>query len=388
MASTIDRLGTDELVNIFEYLSPEDIMRTRLNKKMRDAAKKTFVPMTDFVVDSVRKYNAMVAMSTALPHLQQIGMSYLREGRHKYSDGEDPEEDRAAYSANWITHDIEILSRFRKLRSLDIVGAPLNGRYPALFSFPLLEKFAIYCCGGLKWDLEMLEGLPSLKEIDCCDSPHLTGNINSLRVLRDTLAKVEIIDCMKVEGNFMDLADFPRLNELILHETSVTGDVRDIGERDFLALESLTLPHGVYGGRGHEFQHISDVPGVINILYSLKKQRPRLLLKDWYGKLSGDSPDRYGMDHVLDKAPPFEVWLVQAGSRAGYRWQVTLDDPYEEDPCEVNWLDPEPGRESSEYEKYIRELRVIEERVYLYKGFHEPPSEEEFNRLLLPLYGD
>ena len=43
MASTIDRLGTDELVNIFEYLPPEDIMRARLNKKMRDAAKKTFV---------------------------------------------------------------------------------------------------------------------------------------------------------------------------------------------------------------------------------------------------------------------------------------------------------------------------------------------------------
>ena len=43
MASTIDRLGTDELVNIFEYLPPEDIMRARLNKKMREAAKKTFV---------------------------------------------------------------------------------------------------------------------------------------------------------------------------------------------------------------------------------------------------------------------------------------------------------------------------------------------------------
>ena len=39
----MDSLRTDELAHIFGYLSPEDIMRSRLNTKMREAATKTFV---------------------------------------------------------------------------------------------------------------------------------------------------------------------------------------------------------------------------------------------------------------------------------------------------------------------------------------------------------
>ena len=97
----------------------------------------------------------------------------------------------------------------------------------------------------------------------------------------------------------MDLADFPRLKELNLRETSVTGDIRDIGERDFLALEVLTLPKGVYGGSGREFQLISDVADVMNTLYSFRKQRPCLRLKDWYGELSEDSPDWYWITYWL-----------------------------------------------------------------------------------------
>ena len=239
----------------------------------------------------------------------------------------------------------------------------------------------------------MLAGLPSLKELSYFHNRSSTGgNVNSLRVLKDTLEneKVAIEDCPNVQGNFMELADFPRLKELHLMHTRMTGDIRDIGERDFPTLELLTLPSSVYGGPGHEFQRISDAPGIIRTLYSIKRQRPNLLFKYWYGKLSKDSPDWYGLDDELFNeefreflAPPFHIHLVEAGSRVGYRWQ-TNDDM----PCEVNWLDPEPGRESSEYEKYIRELRVIEERVYLYQGFHEPPSEEEFNRLASEINGD
>eukprot|EP00984_Skeletonema_dohrnii_P027019 scaffold16447_cov78-Skeletonema_dohrnii-CCMP3373.AAC.1 len=51
-SSSFDRLGTDALANIFGFLRPEDIMLARLNNKMREAAKKTIVPMTLFRVDS------------------------------------------------------------------------------------------------------------------------------------------------------------------------------------------------------------------------------------------------------------------------------------------------------------------------------------------------
>mmetsp|Transcript_20487 Transcript_20487/g.30406 ORF Transcript_20487/g.30406 Transcript_20487/m.30406 type:complete len:123 (-) Transcript_20487:33-401(-) len=118
----------------------------------------------------------------------------------------------------------------------------------------------------------------------------------------------------------------------------------------------------------------------MNTLYSLKKQRPRLLLKDWYGKLSKDSPDWYdGEDDFVgvDTAPLY-IALVEAGSRVGYRWESANDVP---NPCEVNWLDPEPHRESIGYEEYTEELQEIEGQVDIYRGFHKPPTEEQYTRL-------
>jgi len=48
----------------------------------------------------------------------------------------------------------------------------------------------------------------------------------------------------------------------------VTGDIRDIHESDLSALESLSLPKGIYGrGMGYEFQNIADGPDVINTLH-------------------------------------------------------------------------------------------------------------------------
>ena len=140
-----------------------------------------------------------------------------------------------AGTANWAAHDIEVISNFSKLRILEIdsttmIGTRLplllNGRYPFLFnSFPLLHKLRISHCYYLKWDLEMLAGFPLLKELYCWQNRSLTGNISSLRVLKDTLEKVKIFSCENVEGKFMDLADFPRLKKLDLYKTAVTGDI-------------------------------------------------------------------------------------------------------------------------------------------------------------------
>ena len=365
--AAFDDLGVDVIAIIYGFLGPFDIMRSRLCKKLRKAATTATVPPTDFIVNSVRKYNAMRAMATALPNLQQIEIGGLNGG-HKYSDGDDPHEQE---NENDTPHAIDILSRFRNLRLLSLYIAPLNGRYPLLFQFPLLQKLDIYYCGNLKFDLEILAGLPVLEELYCNDIRSLTGNINSLRVLKDTLAKVTIRDCFEVQGNFMDLADFPRLNELNLLETDVIGDIRDVGERDFLALESIILPKGVYGGIGYEFQRISDVPGIISTLYPIYKQRP-ILLKDSLAELSRHSPDWYN-GIVRHDTPPFGIEFVAAGSRVGYQWKTL----YLFSACEVIWLDPEPDRESIDYEKYTEELQAIER--YFYHGFQQPPTEEEYH---------
>lgn len=106
-----------------------------------------------------------------------------------------------------------IVSEFRKLRLLEI-DAPLNGRYPRLFNFPLLHTSwkSTSSAGSLKLDLEMLAGLPLLKDFSIAYDLHdevsqhlVTGSMNILRVLKDTLTNGKIKKCLFVKGNFMDL---------------------------------------------------------------------------------------------------------------------------------------------------------------------------------------
>ena len=100
---------------------------------------------------------------------------------------------------------------------------------------------------------------PVLKELELMHNPQLTCNLSSLRTLKDTLEKVTIVGYHEVEGNFMDLADLPRLHVLDLSATAVTGDIRDIRIHDFPALEKISLPSTVKGGIGYKFQRVSDV---------------------------------------------------------------------------------------------------------------------------------
>ena len=180
----------------------------------------------------------------------------------------------------------------------------------------------------------------------------------------------------------MDLADFPRLTVLNLVHTSVTGDVRDICEYDFPVLESLALPVTVHGGMCYQFQNISDVPSFMHTIHILLQRIPTpfreiWLLRAFVWLLSRQSPDWYadGIGHP----PPFNLQLIRAGSRLGWRW-CTWDGGH---LCEINWLDPEPSSECDDYEAYIEALQRIEGELNtdFYRGYHEPPTEMEYRRL-------
>jgi hypothetical protein len=196
-------------------------------------------------------------------------------------------------------------------------------------------------------------------------------------VLNKTLENVTINGSPLVKGNIMDLADFSSLKKLDLGYTAVTGDIRYICDNDFPFLEELTLPNGVNGGSEQEFQRISDAQDVARIPYLFQKHRPEIVLKDWYAELSDDSPDSYEVDEIDKDFAPKYITLVRAGSRFGYRWENAIDHP-----CEVNWLDPEPDRESGDYGKYMEDLQTIEGQVDNFKGFYQPPPQEEFERIL------
>ncbi len=372
-------LSVDEVAFIFGFLSHVDILRARVCTTWREAAKKTFVPPSELVVRSERSYNAMRVMATALPNLQEITLGGLR-GRHIYSNGEDPDERMARRTANYAAHDINVISSFGKLRVLHITGAQLNGRYDFLFSFSLLQKLSIRCV-YLKWYLEMLSGLPLLKVLDC-SSTQLTGNLRSLSVLKDTLGEVCIDKCPDVRGSFMDLADFQSLEKLHLNRTNVIGDIRHIGMDDFPALESLCLPATVHGGVTYQFQLIAKVPSFMNAIHQLLQRTPTLFgyfFNAFHWSLSSHSPDWYA-DDLRGLPAPFSLQFVRAGSRLGWSW-CTYNQYYEHPSCEINWLDPEPCRESSDYATYIDDLRRIEQHIDFYRGYFQPPTEQQYRRL-------
>ena len=138
----------------------------------------------------------------------------------------------------------------------------------------------------------------------------------------------------------------------------------------------------VYGGLGYEFRRISDAPKLIRTIYLLKKQhQTALLISRVHFILSRNSPDWYGptreeAEGLENDSPPFDIQFVEAGSRIGYRWQT-----HGCNPCEVNWLDPEPDTASSDYAQYREESQVIESEVNMYREFYKPPTKEEYNRL-------
>mmetsp|Transcript_22568 Transcript_22568/g.32237 ORF Transcript_22568/g.32237 Transcript_22568/m.32237 type:complete len:426 (+) Transcript_22568:161-1438(+) len=393
-------MSTDEVAIIFSFLSHVEIMRARVCTTWEEAAKKAIVPPTEFRVHSDRSYNAMRAMATALPNLQQISIldiSWLGS-QYTYNSGEDPEEELTQHTANCIAHDVNIISNFKKLRSLNIDEAPLNGRYPVLFDFKYLQQLSIKTCEHLKFDLEILSGTPQLKELDLFGytysswarngNSRQTGNLSALRVLKGTLEKVRINFCRSIRGNFLDLADFPCLKVLELRCTAVTGDIRDMSEHDFPALKSLYLPDTVRGGMGYKFQGIAEVPDYMHIIHQILLRSPKLFevvtvegrcydLSETFGwSLSKDSPDWYHGE-TFSPAPPFELQIIQAGSRLGWSW-CSKDHEY----CEINWLDPEPSSESSDYDAYIQKLQLIQQgHVNIYKGYHHPPNVSEYRRI-------
>ena len=388
-AATAASIPSDQLANIFGCLGPKEILPLRgVCTKWNEAVKNTIVPLAPFGIGGEQSYNIMRTMSSALPNLQKLKLGYVykRVGDVKFADGEDPDERQARDTANHTTYDIDMVSNFTKLREFELSGAPLNGSYPYLFNFPLLQKLTVSGCHRLKWDLAVLAGFPLLKEFHCESNKRMTGNIYSLRALKDTLEKVIIVHCPQIDGNFMDLADFPHLKSLKLRNVDkIKGDIRGMGETSFPKIETLALPAHVYGGNGFKFMRASDAKDLIATIYSIKKQRNRhpSLFEDhdWY--LSEDSPDWYEDEIMGRMCYPFSCCIVRAGSRLGWRWERKYD--YTPDHCfEVNWLDSLPAKGSSEYQSYIQGLQELESymnRFPFFRGYRQPPSEAVFKRL-------
>mmetsp|Transcript_32971 Transcript_32971/g.69390 ORF Transcript_32971/g.69390 Transcript_32971/m.69390 type:complete len:274 (+) Transcript_32971:687-1508(+) len=263
----------------------------------------------------------------------------------------------------------------------------MNGIYPSLFNFSCLRTLSINYMQYMKWDLAMLSGTPVLEELACSYGKRLSGSVNSLRVLKETLRSIQFGGCETITGDFMDLEDFPHLECLRLDDTMVTGNVRNLRVHHFPMLRDIRLPKSVYGGM--TLERISDAPEIMASLYCLQKRTPELFREyDW--TLSDSSPDFYQMNNVPEKRAPFNVTFVTEGACLGWRW--TSGGYYAGgwvQHCETHWLDTEPlngenvnEMDSFQYPQHLGLVLGLGLRAQRYKGFYEPPSEDQYRELV------
>ncbi|KAL7535288.1 hypothetical protein ACHAWF_005120, partial [Thalassiosira exigua] len=86
-----------------------------------------------------------------------------------------------------------------------------------------------------------------MEEIEIRDHDGLRGNLESLGPLKDTLELIELLYCPGVEGNFMELSDYPQLVSLKLEGTSVSGDIRHLRPNHFPKVKAkFVLDEGVW----------------------------------------------------------------------------------------------------------------------------------------------
>lgn len=375
---------TDILSSIFGFLHWKDILRARVCYKWREAAKLTEVPesVTDdgwhtqeFYVQNQKVGAALSWIADALPGMPSVNFDFSLS-KTEYIEFEDGENPCFSFYSGFAEApkkvDITPIANFRRLRNLKLNGADLNGSYPCLFDFFNLRSLKLSDMPRTRWDLGMLSGFPQLEKLRCV-RVSTTGTLNCIRVIRESLVDLCSAGCSKVEGNLMDIADFPLLKKLSLNDCDkIVGDIRDIGPADFQSIESefTDLPDSVYGA--DDLQSIAEAPTIMQVWYTLKKRNPHMF-SGRRKSLSRDSPDYYNNNIHLSRKMPSYVEFVNAGSRLGWRWTNAARGG----SCKPRWLDPEPDPSDENYDVYLKELNKIEDDVEFYKGCFQPPTLEE-----------
>ncbi|OEU21405.1 hypothetical protein FRACYDRAFT_235028 [Fragilariopsis cylindrus CCMP1102] len=339
------KLGVDEISLILAFLSWKEILQARVSKKWQEAAKLTMVPDTKHCFLGGQFYhgvyassnqdwaNALGWLSVALPRLD--GLAF-----------------RGTVS---LPPDVStVQQRFPELRHLTLSGTNLSGFHPSIFQFRNLISLDLRRNNEMEWDLESLSGLPNLQKLQANSNLSMTGNLQSLTVLKNTLVSLSVEIC-------------PNMYECYWR-------YREIGSNDFVSISELFLGDGIYGNVF--FDRIDDVPGIMKAKYNLMK-RPTIFDEHDFDDelhLREDSLQFYHAPEGNPPYPPFWVEFVYAGRRSGWKFTncTTGGD------CETEWFEPAPLVTDEGYDKYVKESIRVHKNVTLFRGFTEPPTHEEY----------
>jgi len=377
-SSAIAVLDTDLLSIILAFLDWPEVLPARVCRQWSEAAK--LANVTELNVRNRDIGLQLPWMSQSLANLESFKIDF-GTSLSKDFDIQDGEEAEPTLRLPTVEEgyeppaavDLSPIQNFTGLQRLSLRQTRLNGKYPFLFQFKSLVSLDLLWNTRLKWDLDMLAGLPNLQRLYCPQNHSLTGNIASVRALSATLTELTLCYCQDVTGSLEDVYDLPLLEILSLEGTKVEGDIRAIGESAFPALKHLDLSDHVYGGG--TIQKIAEAASLMEARYQFMKQFPDVSTQRLC-RLADDSPDRYYVSCHQSRAPPFWTEFVKVGPRMGWRWTNAAMGGC----CEINWLDPEPHPTDELYEEYCKKLVQDDEKLErgFFRGFHRPPSEVEY----------
>lgn len=376
------------LSRIFAFFNWKDILRSRVSRIWRQAARITVVPKSinnvchipDLYVNNREFALALDWLSKELPMISSITVCFnvYTTKAFEIATGDNPKLPLAKSASIDPPVNLCSISNFRSLKHLSINRASFNGSYSYIFDFPELRTLELVDVGRLVWDLTMLQGLPQLEQLIAVRNTHLTGSLSNVQILRKSLMKLSLTSCHQVQGDLMDLRDFPKLKEIGLTDcTSIVGDIRNVRVGDFPSVASFgKLPESVIGGSN--LPYIADAASIMNAWYILKKKNPLILSSSSVNGLSRLSLPIWSTERYINSVHhtrfmPTCVEFVTAGPRIGWRWTNAVRGG----SCEAIWLDPAPNPLEEGYDDYVRELRDVNRDVCFYKGFFGPPSKEE-----------
>ena len=92
----------------------------------------------------------------------------------------------------------------------------------------------------------MLAGLPSLKEFVVYRDQNVTGNLRSLRMIKDNLEEISITNCPNFVGDLDMLEGFSSLRELTLFNMPLSGNISSLrAVKDTIVIVGLVVNLGI-----------------------------------------------------------------------------------------------------------------------------------------------
>ena len=373
VVNCVDQLDANLLARVLSFLGWKDVLKARACRRLREASLVTAIHDEVDIANSSGPHRDLGGFGAALPGMLRVRIPVIKVDEVSCRSVRDT--------------DISLLSSFRYIKSLALVRCSLVVQsFPKLFGLTSLQTLKIEGVQDVRFGIANFSSLPNLKVIDCSVCRGLSGSIDYLSHLKCCLEYLRIESCGNIDGELTSaLGEFLALRHLCLRNTNIRGDIRIIQPRHFPSLKELDIAQNchIFGSKPlMTTEEARDLFSAWHRILSHPRPLPISEVVKQKVDLHTSSPEYYrpGRYTRYERYPPLTVSFVLVGPRIGYQWRNKFGMT-----CDINWLDAEPDathdRYYVAYRAALRKLE-LEHQGSLYRGYSEPPTEEEWRQIV------